>query len=140
MFFKILGILVDLDLQFMAWAALFLIVVVGITIGLAAIFLTTLAVWQIVKRKRDRSVSQKDREFDAILVYIFRSTTVGFLATSIALIVFAYCIVMRAGSQTLEKLLIYTIVTAPLTSSIIGGIVYWDSCKSRRKRRRRKRF
>jgi small-conductance mechanosensitive channel len=139
-FFKILGILVDLDLQFMAWAALFLIVVVGITIGLAAIFLTTLAVWQIVKRKRDRSVSQKDREFDAILVYIFRSTTVGFLATSIALIVFAYCIVMRAGSQTLEKLLIYTIVTAPLTSSIIGGIVYWDSCKSRRKRRRRKRF
>jgi hypothetical protein len=132
-FFKTLAILIDLDLQLMAWAGLFLMSILGITLGLAALFLTTLTVWQIVRRK-------SDREFDSILVYIFRITALGLLATFLAIIIFAYCIGVETGTKTLERLLVYTIVTAPLTGAIIGGGVYWYSWRSRRRRRRRKRF
>jgi uncharacterized membrane protein YkvI len=129
---KTLAILIDLDFQFMAWAGLFLISVLGITLGLAALFLTTWISWQIVRRT-------KAKEFDDILVYIFRRSAIGFLIAFVAIIILAGCIVFKAGTATQERLLIYTIVTAPLSAAIIGGLFYWDRSQFLRKRRRRRR-
>jgi hypothetical protein len=129
-----LAILIDLNFQFMAWAGLFLISVLGITLGLAALFLTTWILWKLVKRT-------KEKEFDEILVYIFHRTAIGFFITFVAMIILTGCIAFKIGTGTQERLLIYTIVTAPLTAAIISGLFYWDRSQSlRRRRRRRRRF